>query len=153
MEWFQQRKAVQEMLLYIGSVQKKAEKEKALRRREIEIYEKDRRGKRILHVYIRAANKNAARYAKDYSATTRRAAKTAAKTPTANITIYTVYVKPPAAITGYLTFDREAGPQGKVLTFFIATSTLLLLVHDIYIFAFVCSINSIFARVVVNKHN
>ena len=54
----------------IGYLQKKAEEEMALKREEIE--KKAGRGKRIS--YIGAANKNAARYAKDYSATTRRTA-------------------------------------------------------------------------------
>ena len=83
------------------------------------------RGKRISD--IGAANKNAARYAKDYSATTRRTAWTAAKKPTANTTVYAVYVEPAAAITGYVSFDWEAGSQGKALTFFIATFLFQLL--------------------------
>ena len=82
----------------IGYLQKKAEEELALER------EKAGRSKRIS--IIGAANKNAARYAKDYSATTRRTAETAAKKPTANTTVYAVRVKPAAAaITGYVSFD------------------------------------------------
>ena len=92
----------------IGYLKKKAEKELALKR------EKAGRSKRIS--IIGAANKNAARYAKDYSATTRRTAETAAEKPTANTTVYAVHVKPAAAaITGYV---RGWHPRKSVNIFF-----------------------------------
>ena len=95
MEWFQQRKAGKVQAMLLDTCKRKQKKS---------WHQKAGRGKRIS--IIGAANKNAARYAKDYLATTRRTSQAAAKKPTANTTVYAVHVKPAAAaITGYVSFD------------------------------------------------
>ena len=101
------RKSTGDAIRYL---QKKAEEELALKREEIEIRKQEEaRGSQL--------SEQQTKMQQDMLKIIQQQQEE--QKPTANTTVYAVHVKPAAAaITGYVSFDREAGTQGKALTFF-----------------------------------